>query len=141
MSFRKSLSKAREKVKHGLARIERKLDRIESDTVGERAGSTISLPRPEPQVVVGGRPVDQPLHPDGSGSMSVRGGEGDKEGKADVDGGEANQKDSRQQPEVEVAAGTEPSREGNDADGGKVGQIYPSPSTTSIPHIGGSDSK
>jgi hypothetical protein len=64
------------------------------------------------------------------------GSENDRGGReADVEGGEAIQRNSGLYPEVgDVGSG--PSREGDDVDGDGVGQAGPPTSTPSIPHSG-----
>lgn len=137
MGIGKSLSKLKKKIKHGLGGTERKPDRTGAKTVGERADPTGSLLRPESPVVSGGGSAVQPLQSDKPGSVLVRGAEGDQEGgEAHIDG-EANQERLDLHPDVGVVVGSEPSR---DADREEVGQVHPSPSTTSIPHSGEPDS-
>lgn len=136
MDFQKSFSKLKEKVKHRLAGKKRKPGGTGADAVGERADPAGPLPRPEPHVVAGGGSAVRPPQPDEPGPVLVCGDEGDQEGgEVDVDGREVSRRHSPLHPDVGVAARSEPNREGNDADGEKVGQVHPSPSTTPIPHI------
>ena len=72
--------------------------------------------------------------------MLVRGVEGDQEGGEAYVDGEASRGHSDLHLDIGVAAGSEPSRGGNDANGGETGQVHASPSTTPIPHSGKPDS-
>ena len=120
----------------------RKPDRTEAIADGEEVYEAHSL---LPHVVVGGdrdegnevsadtrqhHSTDQPPHPDVSVPVEASG--------SNQQGGEVGQKYSHPYSVVgvEVAEGSGPSREGNDADREKVERVYPSPSAPSIPHSG-----
>ena len=140
------LSKLKKKVKHRLAGSKHGPDRTETDAGGERVGATGSLPQPGPHVVASGDhdqeggeanavgeqvlPSNRPSRLSGPEPVPEGGSENGKEGEADVDGREDSQKHSM---------GSGPGKEGNGADGGTVEQVYPSPSTPSIPRGGNPD--
>ena len=93
------------------------------DAGGRQAHSTDRLPQP----------ADRPK------PVPARESDYEQEGgKSDVDGREANQACPHLHSGVEVAAGSGPNREGNEADGRKVERVCPSPSTLSILRGGGS---
>jgi hypothetical protein len=127
------LSKLKKKLKPQQPGNKRKPERSGADAGGERVDSTGSLPRPEPHVLSGGDhdqegsgvnvveghvfSTNRPSQPDEPEPVPVRGSEDDREGReGDVDA----------HPDVEAE------REGNGADGKKVEQVHPSPSTPSL---------
>ena len=75
-----------------------------------------------------------------TGNEPKPGRTGNQEGEGPYVSGGAGKVHSDLHPDVGAAAGSKPSREGNDADGGEVGRVHPSPSTTSILHSGKPDS-
>jgi len=140
--IRGSLSRMK-KFKHRLTGKKRKPDGTVPNPREDGAGPTSSLSQPESRVVAdesdnrkgdmtnvaGGQvfPTDQPLQPDGPGSVPGPGSDNGKEGgEADVDGGEASKRDLYPHPDVGVAVG-----------GGRSGEFegtHPSPSAPSISH-------
>ena len=135
--IRGSLSKMKKKFKHRLAGRKHKPDGTGANPGGEGADSTSSLPQSVPHVVAGksydregdranaaGERVlstDLP-QPDEPESVPVRGSDdGQEGGKADVGEGEADQRHSSPNPDVEVAV-----RSGHS---GELEAVYPSPST------------
>ena len=143
MGIRDSFSRLKEKLDLKSTGRRRKPDGTGSGTDKERVGS---LPRPEPCVVAGGghdragggsnadvrqvRPRDRLPRPDKPKSEPS-----DQEGGGVVVGGDDTQRHSNLSLGVEVAVRSGPGREWNGADGGKIIQIYPSPSIPStIPH-------
>ena len=77
--------------------------------------------------------ADRPPQPDGPLSVPAGGSDNGQEGgEADVDGGEATQKDSHPHPNVEVAVAG--------AHSGELERVYPPPSTPSISRGVGPDS-
>jgi hypothetical protein len=138
------LSKLKKKVKHRLAGSKHEPGRTGADAGGERVAATGSVPQPGPHVVVSGGhdqegseanavgeqvlPANRPSRL--SAPEPAPGGESEndqEEGKADVDEREDSQKHSM---------GSGPGGDGSGAGGGTVEQVYPSPSTPSIPHSG-----
>ena len=150
MDIRDSFSRLKKKLKHPGSK--RKPDRTRLDPgAGERVNPAGSLSRPTPHVTVGsGRNQgDSEVNTDGHQSCSkdespppgvperVPAGESEN----DQEGGEANA-DGRYlplHPDVGVAAGSVPGREGGGVDGEKIGQAYPSPPIPSIAHSGKPD--
>jgi len=141
--IRDSFYRMRKKLEHRLTGRKHKSG---ANSAGERAGPTSSLPQPEPHVVAGESydregdganaagervvPTHRPPQPDESEPAPPhRNDTGQEGGEADVNGGEASQKDSH--PDTEVVVGSEPS--------GELEGVYPSPSTPSISHGGNSD--
>jgi len=138
--MRHSLYKTKKKVKHLLTGRKRKPDETGPNPGGEGADSTTSLPRSGPHAVadesrdqeddkadaarVQGSSTDRPSQPDGSESVPARGSDNGQGGEADVDGGEAGQKDSHPRPDVEVAVG--------DTHSGELERVYLPPSAPSI---------
>ena len=136
-------SKLKKKIKHRLTGSKHKPGRTGADAGGERVDATGSLPRPGPHVVASGDhdqeggeanavgeqvlPANRPSRPTTPEPVPEGGSENGQEGEVDVDGREDSQKHSMR---------SGPSKEGNGADGGTVEQVYPSPSTPSIPRGG-----
>jgi len=142
-NIRGSLSKMKKKFKQRLTGRKRKPDGTGANSGEETPDSASSLPQPEHHVIAdeshhrewnragatGERAssTDRPPQSDGPESVPVRGNDNRQEGGgADVDGGEASQKDSHLRPDVEVAVGSGRSRE--------LEAVHPSPSTPSISH-------
>ena len=119
----------KKKIKHRLTRTKRKPGRTGADARGERAGSTGSLPLPEPRVVAGGG------HDRGGNGANADGRQaysmdlGRRE--ADIGGGGFSQRHSYLRSDVESAMGSKRS--------GEVEQVYPSTSTPQIPSSGKPD--
>jgi len=129
-----SFSKKGRKLKDRLRGKKHKPDRTGADTTGEIAGSSGSVLRPEPHVVVGGRDGDgdrtstdtqqdcsrdqspQPEPMSAGGSDDAR-----KRREADVGEKEVSQGHPRLDPDLGVVMDSGASRE--------VERIYPSPST------------
>lgn len=122
----------------------RKPDRTRTNTAEESDGPSGSLPRPELRGTGGG-------HDEGSGtstggrqvrsrdqfpqleSMPAGGSDDNRRGReADIDGSETSHKHSHPDPDVGIAVASGSSRE--------TEQVYPPPSTPSIPHSGKPDS-
>ena len=155
MGIQHSFSRSKKKFKHLLPGRKQKLGRTGTETGGDRVGPAGSPPQSVSHVVAGGShdlednqvstdgrqgSTDQLLHQDESGLAPARGNETNQEGgEVDVDGGEDGRRHSHPDSDVEVAVGSRPSQEGNDADEVKVEQVRPSPSTPSIPHSGKPD--
>jgi len=146
--IRGSLSKMKKRFKHRLAGGKRKPGGTGASPGGEGTDSKSSLPQQEPHVTAGksyeregdranvageqGFSTDRPQSEEPE-SVPVRGSDDGKEGgKADIDGGEAGQRHSRPNPDVEVAVGS--------GCGEELEAVYPSPSTPSILRGGDSDS-
>ena len=143
-----SLSKMKKKFKQGLTGRKCKPDGT-GDSPGERTHvSTSSLPQPDPHVVAdeshdqegngvgaAGERASSAVRPqpDGPESVPARGSDNRQEGgEVDVDGGEASQKDSYPNPDIEVMVGS-----------GRCGElegVHSSPSTPSISRGTQSDS-
>jgi len=143
---RNSLSKMKKKFKRRLPRRKHKPDGTGATSDGnpERVDSTSSPPRPGPRPVAdksydreGNRAdaageqvssANRPSQLDGPESVPACGSDnGQGGGEADVDRGEASQRNSRPHSDVEITVGS-----------GRDG-IYPSPSTPSISHSGEPD--
>jgi len=157
MDFRDSFSRLKKKVKHRLTGKKSKPNKTGIDAGGESAGSTSSRPASEPHVVVGGSHDREGKEPNAGGGQvlsTIRLPQPDEPGSTpacgSVDeqgrrGAEVNVEQVEQalshlhSADVEVGDGSGPS-EGKGVDGVKVGRIYPSQSTTSIPHDGKPDS-
>lgn len=153
-TIRAPFSKLKKKFKHRLTGRKSKSNKTAADTGG--SNSTSLRPSSDSRVVAGdgqdreggetnadGSQVlstNRPPQPDEPESVPARGSENDQERReADIDGSEVNQTHSLLDPDVEVAVGSEPGREGKTMDEEKVEQVYPSPSPTSIPHGGKPD--
>ena len=135
---RNSFSRFKKDLKHRFKERKRKPDRAGTDAAGERDESSGSLLRPGPHIAASGHdgegsrtssdeqqirsrdrsPQPEPM-PAGEGSNDLQ------EREADVDEKEVSESASRLDPDIEVAAGSEPSQE--------VEQVYSSTSTPSIP--------
>jgi len=111
--IRGSLSRTKKKIKDRLKGSKRKPGRTGADAGGEEASSTSSLPPPDPHALVGG-------------------GHNREHHEVDIGGRESSQRNLH--PDVEVAVGSGPGREGNDVDGKKTDRVDPPPSMPSIPH-------
>ena len=143
--IRESFSNLKKGFKQRLKGKKHKPDRTELNATEESVDSSGSLLRPESRIAAGGG--------DGKGSRTSTDGrqvcsrdrspqpgpvpasgynDDGQRGKAGVDRGEVSQRYSRLDPDVEVAVGSGPSRQ--------VEQVYPAPSTPSIPPSGKSDS-
>jgi len=133
-----SLSKTKEKLKQRLTGRKRRPGETEANPTEERADSTTSPPQPELHVVADenrdqerdradaaeepASSTDRLPQPDGPESVLARGNDNGQEGgDADVDGGEASQKDLHPHPDVGVAVGGVRS--------GELEGVHPSPST------------
>ena len=143
--IRESFSRLKNSFKHRLRGRKHKPDRTGADPTEESVDSSGSLLRPESRTATGGddgkgrgtstdgrqvRSRDRSPQPE---PVPASGYDDDgQRGKAGVDGGEASQRHSRLDPDVEVAVGSGPGRE--------VEQVYPSPSAPSIPPSGKPDS-
>ena len=150
MDIRDSFSRIKKKLKH-LGR-KHKPDGAGIDAGGGGVDSTDSLLRPEARIVLAGGShdregnetsaggsqaclTDQLPHPGEPEPVSTRGGGNDQEeGEADVAGSR-----SHLHPDVEGVVGSGPGREGDDVEGEKLGQLYPSPSIPLITHSGEPD--
>ena len=143
--IRESFSNLKKGFKQRLSGRKHKPGRTGVGPTEESVDSSGSLLRPESRIVAGGddgkgrgtstdgrqvRSRDRSPQPE---PVPASGYNDDRQrGKAGVDGGEASQRHSRLDPDIEVAAGSGPSRE--------VEQVYPPPSTPSIPPSGKPDS-
>ena len=143
-----SFSRLKKKVKHRLAGSAPKQKNTGANVGGESVDSTGSRPTPEPHVVAGGYdqegkepnadggqglPMTQLPQLDESGFVSAFESVNDQErGEADTGEGGVEEPHS-------VTEGSEHT-ERKDIDGEKLEQVYPSPSTASIPYNGKSDS-
>ena len=143
--IRETFSNLKNSFKHRLRERKRKPDKTEANATEESVDSSGSLLRPESRTAAGGddgkrsgastdgrqvrsrdrSPQPEPVPTSGYNDDGLR-------GKAGVDRGEVSQRYSRLDPDVEVAVGSGPSRQ--------VEQVYPAPSTPSIPPSGKSDS-
>jgi len=153
MDFRDSLPRLKKKVKHRLTGKKPKPNKTVIDAGGESAGSTSSRPASEARIVVGGSRDQGGKEPDAGGGQvrsTIRLPQPDEPGPtpasgsvndqgrrgADVDVEEVEQALSHlHSADVKVGDGSGPAK-GKGVDGMKVEQIYPSQSTTSIPHDG-----
>jgi len=137
------LSKRKNQFKQRLTRKKHKPDGTAASPGEETPDSTSSLPQPDPHVVADDRNDQEgnrtdvagerasstirPPQPDGPESVLARGNNNRQEGgEADVDGGEASQKDSYSHSDVEVAVGSGRS--------GELEAVDPPPSTPPILH-------
>jgi hypothetical protein len=157
MEFRDSFSRLKKKVKYRITGRKPEPNKSGADVGGERVDSAGSRSGSVPHVVAGGSHdqegegssedggrvlstirLPQPGEP---GPVPEHGSVNDDERRgADVDGGEIEQTHSRLHlADAEVVEGSGPA-EGKDVDGEKVEPVYPTPSTTSIPHDGKPDS-
>ena len=152
MDVRKSFSRLKKKLEHPWSK--RKPDRTGTDSGGESLDPAGSLSRPASYAVAGDDhsredgvdadgqqicPTDKPLPLGVPDPAPVHGGDDDQEGggtEGGVDGWGESLRHSRPDSDIGVVAGGGPSREGNGADGEKVGQVHPSQSTPSIPRSG-----
>ena len=140
-----------EKLRRLLTGRKRKPDGTGAETGGGGINQAYSVLPPEPYVVAvddhdegNGASVDsqqvrstgRPPQPDEPEPVQAS-GSGDH---PDADGREVNQKYSHLHSDVEMEAGSGPSREGNDARGENDERVYPSPPALSIPHSGKPDS-
>jgi len=156
MEFRDTFSRLKKKVKYRLTRSKPKPNETGTNAGGERVDPMGSLPRAEPHVaaggshdqrgdganVVGGQVTStvRLLQPDEPGSAPTCGSVNDQERKgADVDREVEKTHWHRYSVDVEVGEGSGPA-ERKDIDREKVERVHPSPSTTSIPQDGKSDS-
>ena len=147
MDVREPFSRLKKKIKHRLTGNKHKQSKARADVSGERVDATGSLPRSVPHVLVGGGhdqegdganavgeqdfSTNRPPQPDEPESVPGGESEHDQEGEeTDVDGRE----DSRM-----YSVGSGSGQGGNDVDGGKVEQIYPSASTPPFVHSGKPD--
>ena len=94
-NIRNSVSRLKKDLKHRLRGRRDKSDRSGANAAGERLGSSVSLPQPEPRVAAGGH--------DGEGSRTNTEG---KRREAGVDGKEVSQSDSRLFPPTGEPYGT-----------------------------------
>jgi len=152
MKFQDSFSTLKKKVKHRLTG-----RKLKPDKTGESVDSTGPPPGAESHVVAEGShgqegdganadrdqviPTVQLPQLDEPGAVLARGSASDQERRgADIDEGEVEQTHSHlHSVDFEVAEGSGPT-ERKGIDGEKVERVYPSPSTTSIPHDGKPDS-
>jgi len=141
-------SRLKKKVKHRLAGGAPKQKKTGADVGGESVDPIGSRSTPEPHAVAGGRdqegkepnadggqvlPMTRLSQLGGSDFVSAFKSVNDQgRGEADIGGREVEDPHS-------VTEGSEPT-ERKDIDGEKLEQVYPSPSTTSIPHDGKPDS-
>ena len=150
MNIRDSFSRLKKKLKHPLTGNRQKPGRSAAGTDEERVDPTDSLPRPKPHVVDrdqeggganedgrGVRSTDRPPQPDDPEPVPAQGKRNDREERG---GRGVGQKNPHTHPTVEVAVGSGHGGEGNNDSDEKVGRVYPSPSTPSIPHDGEPDS-
>ena len=118
---RKSLSNLKKDFKRRLGSKKRAPDRAGADTAGERVSSSASLLRPDSRVVASGhneeeisisRNVSSAPSRDPSPMPAEEGGRNDPQRtEVDVDEKEGGQRDSRPDPDIGVAAGSEPDSE------------------------------
>jgi len=139
--IRETFSRLKGKLKHPLRGSKRRPDRTGTDARGERAGSSASLPQPEPHVVAGGAhdqggdgvntdgcqvfSTDEPLQPD---EPEPAPGRDQERREGGTDGREFIQGYSHLHPDIETAVGS--------GRGGEVEQVHLSPPMPSIPHSG-----
>jgi len=157
MDFRDSLSRFKKKVKHRLTGKKPKPKKTGIDAGGESAGSTSSRPASESRIVVGDSHDQEGKEPNPGGGQvrsTIRLPQPDEPGStpasrsmddqgrrgADFDVEEVEQALSHlHSADVKVGDGSGPAK-GKGVDGMEVERIYPSQSTTSIPHDGKPDS-
>jgi len=150
MDVRKSFSRLKKKLEHPWSK--RKPDRTGADSDRESFDSAGPPPRPVSHVVAGGghdredgvnaegqqiHPTDKLLSPGVAEPAQVHGGDEDQEeGEGSIDGRESSQRHSHLCSDIKVVTGGGPGREENGVDGEKVGRVYPSQPTLSIPRGG-----
>lgn len=148
MGIRDSFSRLKKKLNH--LRRKQKPGRTAADVDEEIVDPADPLARPEPHIIVGdgeghggsgGGPqayrTDGHPQPDKPELVPASGSENDQRGgRADVHGREVGQMDSHRYPDVEVAVGSGPSREGVGADEENIKRVYPSSSTHPFPGSG-----
>ena len=144
MEFRDSFSRLKKRVKHRLGESKPKPNETVADVAGERVDSTGSRPGSGPRVIAGGSrdQKGEELNADGGQVLSmIRLPQPDEPGPVltrrsanNQEWREAEQADSHlHSVDIEVTEGSGPV-ERKDINQEKVEQVYPSPSTTSIPH-------
>lgn len=137
MGIRDSITKLKKEISRPRSGSRRKTG---AEAGGERLDSIDSPPSSEPHITAGGgnrsrantggwhvHGTDRPRQTDSPEPVVTHVGESDRGGReADVDGGETSKRHW-------FGIGSRPSRDGNHADVGMVGRVYPSPSASPVP--------